>query len=100
MPYSEARQRAQQVEQAFFSLRDELDDISKEHHEPNFNSVVVGLETIVWEHGAGFWTEFSAAGHQRIIVEDFINEWRKRIGDLGRTKIDFLYKEGDVPYDI
>ena len=100
MPYSEARQRAQQVEQAFFSLRDELDGISKEHHELNFNSVVVGLETIVWEHGAGFWTEFSAAGRQRIIVEDFINEWRKRIGDLGRTKIDFLYKEGDVPYDI
>ena len=100
MPYSEARQRAQQVEQAFFSLRDELDGVSKEHHEPNPNSVVVGLETIVWEHGAGFWTEFSAAGRQRIIVEDFINEWRKRIGDLGRTKIDFLYKEGDVPYDI
>ena len=60
----------------------------------------MGLETIIWEHGAGFWTEFSAAGRQRIVVEDFINEWRKRIGDLGRTKIDFLYKEGDVPYDI
>ncbi len=104
MPYSEARQRAQQVEQAFFSLRDELDGVSKEHHQPNLDSnrdsVVVGLESIVWEHGAGFWTEFSAAGRQRIIVEDFINEWRKRIGDLGRTKIDFLYKEGDVPYDI
>ncbi len=100
MPYSEARQRAQQVEQAFFSLRDELDGISKESHEPNLISVVVGLETIVWEHGAGFWTEFTAAGRQRIVVEDFINEWRKRIGDLGRTKIDFLYKEGDVPYDI
>jgi len=104
MPYSEARQRAQQVEQAFFSLRDELDGVSKEPHksnlDPNSASVVVGLETIVWEHGAGFWTEFSAVGRQRIIVEDFINQWRKRIGDLGRTKIDFLYKEGDVPYDI
>ena len=100
MPYSEARHRAAQVEQAFFSLRDELDAVSKKPHKPNRASVVVGLETIVWEHGAGFWTEFSAAGRQRIVVEDFINEWRKRIGDLGRTKIDFLYKEGDVPYDI
>ena len=100
MPYSEARHRAAQVEQAFFSLRDELDAVSKEPHKPNRTSVVVGLETIIWEHGAGFWTEFSAAGRQRIVVEDFINEWRKRIGDLGRTKIDFLYKEGDVPYDI
>ena len=104
MPYSEARQRAVQVEQAFFSLRDELDGVSKKLDKPNLDqnkaSVVVGLETIVWEHGANFWTEFSAAGRQRIIVEDFINEWRKRIGELGRTKIDFLYKEGDVPYDI
>lgn len=100
MPYSEARHRAAQVEQAFFSLRDELDAVSKEPHKPNRASVVVGLETIIWEHGAGFWTEFSAAGRQRIVVEDFINQWRKRIGDMGRTKIDFLYKEGDVPYDI
>jgi multidrug efflux pump subunit AcrB len=100
MPYSEARNRAAQVERAFFSLRDELDGVSKEPHELKPASVVVGLETIVWEHGAGFWTEFSAVGRQRIVVEDFIHEWRKRIGGLGRTKIDFLYKEGDVPYDI
>ncbi len=95
-PYSEMRNRAQQVEQAFFALRDELDKAS---HDPKA-SVVVGLETMIYEHTAGFWTEFSAEGRQRIVVEDFINEWRKRVGDLGRTKIDFLYKEGDVPYDI
>jgi multidrug efflux pump subunit AcrB len=104
MPYSEARKRAAQVEQAFFSLRDELDGVSKRHDQQDVNengeSVVVGLETVISEHGAEFWTEFTAAGRQRIVVEDFINEWRKRIGDLGRTKIDFLYKEGDVPYDI
>ncbi len=99
-PYSEVRNRAHQVEQAFFALRDELDGISKENPKTGHDSVVVGLETMIWEHGAGFWTEFSAEGRQRIVVEDFINEWRKRVGDLGRTKIDFLYKEGDVPYDI
>ena len=96
MPYSEVRNRARQVEQAFFALRDDLDGVSKANHD----SIVVGLETMIFEHGAGFWTEFSAEGRQRIVVEDFINEWRKRVGDLGRTKIDFLYKEGDVPYDI
>ncbi|EGW23450.1 efflux RND transporter permease subunit [Methylobacter tundripaludum] len=100
MPYSEVRNRAQQVEQAFFALRDELDGVGNANHELKKASIVVGLETMIFEHGAGFWTEFSAEGRQRIVVEDFINEWRKRVGDLGRTKIDFLYKEGDVPYDI
>jgi multidrug efflux pump subunit AcrB len=103
MPYSEAMLRAQQVERAFFSLRDELDGVTKQHikiEDSKPVSVVLGLETIIWEHGAGFWTEFSAEGRKRIDVEDFINEWRKRVGDLGRTKIDFLYKEGDVPYDL
>ncbi len=99
-PYSEVRDRAQQVEQAFFALRNELDGVGNANHDPNKPSIVVGLETMIWEHGAGFWTEFSAEGRQRIVVEDFINEWRKRVGNLGRTKIDFLYKEGDVPYDI
>jgi len=99
-PYSEMRGRARQVEQAFFTLRDELDGIGSANHDPKKASVVVGLETMIWEHGAGFWTEFSEEGRQRIVVEDFIHEWRKRVGDLGRTKIDFLYKEGDVPYDI
>ncbi len=95
LPYSETRNRAKQVEQAFFALRDELNAET-----PNQPSVVVGLETMIWEHGAGFWTEFSPEGRQRLKVEEFINEWRKRVGDLGRTKIDFLYKEGDVPYDL
>lgn len=99
-PYRELRNRAKQVEQAFFSLRDELDGVANTAHDPHKASIVVGLETIISEHGAGFWTEFSAEGRQRIVVEDFINEWRNRVGDLGRTKIDFLYKEGDVPYDI
>jgi multidrug efflux pump subunit AcrB len=95
MPYSETRNRAKQVEQAFFALRDELNGAT-----PNKPSVVVGLETMIFEHSAGFWTEFSPEGRERLVVEDFINDWRKRVGDLGRTKIDFLYKEGDVLYDL
>jgi multidrug efflux pump subunit AcrB len=77
MPFSETRLRAQQVEQAFFSLRDEYDDIKNQQPSNKSASVVLGLETIIFEHGAGFWTEFTAAGRKRIVVEDFINEWRK-----------------------
>jgi multidrug efflux pump subunit AcrB len=95
LPYNEIQKRAKQVEHAFFQLRDKLNAET-----PNRPSVVVGLETVTWEHGAGFWTEFSPEGRQRIKVEDFINEWRERVGDLGRTKIDFLYKEGDVDYEL
>lgn len=95
MPHSETYRRAKQVEQAFLALRAEL---NAQH--PEQPDVIVGLETITWEHGAGFWTEFSPEGRQRLIVQDFIRDWRKRIGDLGRCKIDFIYKEGDVPYDL
>ncbi|MGZ8153415.1 MAG: efflux RND transporter permease subunit, partial [Methylovulum sp.] len=105
-PYSEISALSKQVEGAFFELRDELDGLSPQNRKQapdqkaKEDSVIVGLETMVWENGAGFWTEFSALGRQRVIVEDFVREWRKRIGDIGRAKVDFLYKEGDVPYDI
>ncbi|MDD5275172.1 MAG: efflux RND transporter permease subunit [Methylovulum sp.] len=105
-PYSEVSNLAKQVERAFFELRDELDAQQPENKpgllggQTEKTSVIVGLETMVWGQGAGFWTEFSATGRQRIVVEDFIREWRRRVGDIGRGKIDFLYKEGDVPYDL
>ncbi|MFM8341424.1 MAG: efflux RND transporter permease subunit, partial [Methylomonas sp.] len=94
-PYSEAKALATQVEQALFKLRDELDQRYAAK-----DSVIVGVETIIWEHGGGIWLEFSALGRQHIKVEEFIRQWRERIGDIGRGKVDFIYKEGDVPYDI
>lgn len=99
-PYSEAKTLATKVEMALFSLRDELDGMSQTGHADGGASVIVGVETIIWEHGAGIWLEFSPVGRQRIKVEDFIHQWRERIGDIGRGKVDFIYKEGDVPYDI
>ena len=99
-PYSEISTLAKQVEQAFFALRDELDAQQPENQTGKKISVIAGLETMVWARQAGFWTEFTPIGRQRIVVEDFIREWRRRIGDVGRGKIDFLYKEGDVPYDL
>ena len=99
-PYSETRRIAEKVEQALLQLREELDREAADS-DPNIGgSVIVGMETIIAEHSAGFWTELSPTGRQYIVVEDFIREWRKRIGDIGRAKIDFLYKEGDIPYDI
>ncbi|MDD2738328.1 MAG: efflux RND transporter permease subunit [Methylomonas lenta] len=99
-PYSEAKALAAKVEQALFSLRDELDGVGKPDHNTDDASVIVGVETMIWEHGAGIWLEFSPEGRQRLHVEDFIRDWRERIGDMGRGKIDFIYKEGDVPYDL
>lgn len=94
-PYSEAQALATQVETALFSLRDDIDRTT-----PDKPSVIVGVETLVWEHGGGIWLEFSTEGRHRLQVETFIRDWRKRIGNVGRGKVDFIYKEGDMPYDI
>ena len=100
LPYSETRRIAEKVERALMEVQSELDKEAR-IRDPNMQeSVIVGVETIITEHEAGFWTELSPAGRKHIVVEDFIREWRKRIGDIGRAKIEFLYKEGDLPYDI
>ncbi|CAD6872383.1 efflux RND transporter permease subunit [Methylomonas fluvii] len=108
-PYSETQALATQVEKALFALRDELDGVAQTGQpaadsvaaaHANDNSVIVGVETAIWDHGAGIWLEFSAEGRRRLKVEQFIRDWRQRIGDIGRGKVDFIYKEGDVPYDI
>lgn len=108
-PYSEAQALTTRVENALFELRDELDGVARDKRPANSGinaahahdrSVIVGVETIIWEHGAGIWLELSAEGRQRIKVENFIRDWRQRIGDIGRGKVDFIFKEGDEPYDI
>lgn len=108
-PYSETQALAAQVEKALFALRDELDGVTQTDQpaadsiaaaHANDHSVIVGVETLIWDHGAGIWLEFSAEGRRRLKVEEFIRDWRQRIGDIGRGKVDFIYKEGDVPYDI
>lgn len=108
-PYSEAQALTTRVENALFELRDELDGVARDKWPANSGinaahahdrSVIVGVETIIWEHGAGIWLELSAEGRQRIKVENFIRDWRQRIGDIGRGKVDFIFKEGDEPYDI
>ncbi len=108
-PYSEAQALATRVENALFALRDELDGVAQAGRGANNRdngtqtyeqSVIVGIETIIWEHGAGIWLELSSEGRQRIEVEKFIRDWRQRISDIGRGKVDFIFKEGDEPYDI
>lgn len=99
-PYSETRRIAEKVERALLEIREELDREAKIRDPDIQQSVIVGVETIITEHQAGFWTELSPAGRKHIVVEDFIREWRNRIGDMGRAKIEFLYKEGDLPYDM
>lgn len=95
-PYSETRAIATQVENALFALRNEWDRGSDKADA----GIIVGVETMIWDHGAGIWLELSAEGRRRVQVDKFIQDWRQRIGDIGRGKIDFIYKEGDVPFDI
>lgn len=99
-PYNETRRIAEKVERALLEIREELDREARIRDPDIQQSVIVGVETIITEHEAGFWTELSPAGRKHIVVEDFIREWRRRIGDMGRAKIEFLYKEGDLPYDM
>jgi multidrug efflux pump subunit AcrB len=100
LPYSETRRVAEKVERALLEIRDELDREARIRDPHIQQSVIVGVETIVAEHEAGFWTELSPLGRKHIVVEDFVREWRKRIGDIGLAKIEFLYKEGDLPFDM
>jgi len=85
---------AERVEKALLAYRDEL-----EAAEPGFR-LLVGQETMIWEQEAGFWLELSAQARQRINIDDFTDQWRRRIGDLGLARLDFIVREGDVPYDI
>lgn len=96
LPYSEIQQLAERSELALFQLRDDMDRQLGPGH-----SIIVNVETMVWERMAGLWVEFSPEGRQRVAVEDFIRAWRAGIGDIGRAHIDFHYKEGDdTLYDL
>jgi multidrug efflux pump subunit AcrB len=102
-PPEELRRVAGRVEQALFRYRDELEGRRETGDcgpERAACALLVGQETMIWEQEAGFWLELSPEARQRIRVDDFVREWRRRIGDIGRARIDFIYREGDVPYDI
>lgn len=100
LPYSETRRIAEKVERALLEIRAELDREAMIRDPHVRQSVIVGVETIIAEHEAGFWTELSPLGRKHIVVEDFVREWRKRTGDIGLARIEFLYKEGDLPFDM
>lgn len=91
---SETRRLAERVERELLNYRDAL-----EAAEPGY-TLLVGQETLIWEQEAGFWLELSEQARQRVKVDDFVREWRRRIGDLGLARLDFIVREGDVPYDI
>ncbi|MDD5035269.1 MAG: efflux RND transporter permease subunit [Methylococcaceae bacterium] len=96
LPYHEMRALATRAEQALFSLRDELNRAQP----PGSPSVVTNLETSIHPEWTGLWVEVAPHAREHLVIDDFVREWRKRIGDIGRAKIDFVYKQGDMPYDI
>lgn len=91
---AETRRLAERVERELLNYRDAL-----EAAEPGYK-LLVGQETLIWEQEAGLWLELSEQARRRINVDDFVREWRRRIGSLGLARVDFIVREGDVPYDI
>ncbi len=96
LPYSEMRTLASRAELALFELRDSLD----QEQPPGSLSVVSNLETSIHPEWTGLWVEIAPHARQYLKMDDFVQQWRKNIGDIGRAKIDFRYKQGDLPYDI
>ncbi|MGH8549612.1 MAG: efflux RND transporter permease subunit [Methylococcales bacterium] len=95
-PFSENRALAERVERALFSLRDDLD----RDRPPGGPSVISHLESLILERNVYFYVEFSPNARQKFAIDDLVRDWRRRIGAIGRAKIDFLYKQGESPYDI
>jgi multidrug efflux pump subunit AcrB len=96
LPYSEMRTLASQAERALFELRDSMDW----EQSVDSPSVVSNLETSIHPEWTGLWVEIAPHARQYLNMDDFVHQWRKKIGDIGRAKINFLYKQGDLPYDI
>jgi multidrug efflux pump subunit AcrB len=95
-PFDRTRALSEQVERAYVRLRDSL----KARQPKNAQAPISGLETLVFEHWAGFWVELTPGARQRFSVEDLAQEWRGYVGDLGEGKLDFIYREGDSYYDL
>lgn len=96
LPYSEMHTLAARAEQALFELRDSLD----REQPAGSPSVISNLETSIHPEWTGLWVEIAPHARQHLKIDDFVQTWRKNIGDIGRAKIDFRYKQGDLPYDI
>ena len=73
---AETRRLAERVERELLRYRDEL-----EAADPGFK-LLIGQETLIWDQEAGLWLELSEQARQRIKADDFVREWRHRIGAI------------------
>lgn len=95
-PSTETRALAERVERALF----ELEGAWERGQPAGTPRIVAHLDTYLGERESSFWVELSPEARERIAVDELVREWRKRIGDIGRAKLDFLGREGAAPYDI
>jgi len=95
-PFTETRALAERVERAYLVLQDEINARQPE----DVGDIISGVETLVFEHWAGFWIELAPEARQRLAVADLARKWRKRIGDVGRARLNFSYRQGDESHDI
>jgi multidrug efflux pump subunit AcrB len=94
-PPRDSRALAERVEKALFALGEDMS-----RADPAGGQVVSHLETIIVNRDVSFFVEFSPEARQRYAIDDLVRDWRQRIGDIGAANIDFLYRQGQSPYDV
>ncbi|GJL59139.1 MAG: acriflavin resistance protein [Nitrospirales bacterium] len=95
-PFSTVQKLSTQIEEAYKQLRHSLET----RQPPDEPSPVSGIESMIFDHWSGFWVELAPGARQRFSVETIAREWREYIGDIGKAKLDFLYRQGDNYYDL
>ncbi|WP_447963633.1 efflux RND transporter permease subunit [Nitrospira sp. Ecomares 2.1] len=95
-PFATVQKLSAQIEDAYKQLRHSLET----RQPPEEPSPVSGIESMIFDNWSGFWVELAPGARQRFSVETIAREWRTHIGDIGKAKLDFLYRQGDNYYDL
>lgn len=95
-PAAEVKALAAQVERALFEVRAELDRLQPQ----GAASAISHVETVVRDNEVHFWIEIADHIRERLSVDEAVRAWRDKIGDIGRAKIDFLYRQSSDTYDL
>ncbi|MCA9458725.1 MAG: efflux RND transporter permease subunit, partial [Nitrospira sp.] len=90
-PFTTVQRLSTRIEEAYKELRHSLET----RQPPGEPSPVSGIESMIFDNWAGFWVELAPGARQRFSVETIAREWRNYIGDIGKAKLDFLYRQGD-----
>ncbi len=95
-PFTTTKALSGKVEQAYSQLRQSLETQQAQ----GTASPISGIESMIFEDWAGFWVELSPGARQRFSVDSLAREWRENIGPIGKSTLDFQYRQGDTYHDL